>query len=83
MLMYAAAMSWRFPGILSAGGVMTRTFDGDVLPDTTTSNRYTLYDAPLLSKAFKDAGISAVIQNAHGTTMFCHWSRNLPVWSKT
>jgi|SRR3954447_23228813 D-xylose transport system substrate-binding protein len=41
---------------------------GVILPDTTTSNRYTLYDAPLLSKAFKDAGISAVIQNAHGSS---------------
>ncbi len=37
MLMYAAAMSWRLPGILSTGGVVTRTFDGDVLPDTTRS----------------------------------------------
>src|SRR5438552_3815328 len=40
---------------------------GVILPDTTTSNRYTLYDAPLLTKAFKDAGISALVQNAHGS----------------
>jgi D-xylose transport system substrate-binding protein len=40
---------------------------GVILPDTTTSNRYTLYDAPLLTKAFKDAGIPALIQNAHGS----------------
>ena len=40
---------------------------GVILPDTTTSNRYTLYDAPLLTKAFKDAGIDAVVQNAHGS----------------
>jgi D-xylose transport system substrate-binding protein len=40
---------------------------GVILPDTTTSNRYTLYDAPLLTKAFKDAGINAVVQNAHGS----------------
>jgi D-xylose transport system substrate-binding protein len=40
---------------------------GVVLPDTTTSNRYTLYDQPLLSKAFSDAGVKAVIQNAHGS----------------
>ncbi len=40
---------------------------GVILPDTTTSNRYTLYDAPLLTKAFKDAGIKATIQNAHGS----------------
>jgi hypothetical protein len=35
--MYAAAMSWRPSGIRSAGGVVTRTFDGDILPDTTRS----------------------------------------------
>jgi D-xylose transport system substrate-binding protein len=40
---------------------------GVILPDTTTSNRYTLYDAPLLKKAFADAGVSADIQNAHGS----------------
>jgi D-xylose transport system substrate-binding protein len=40
---------------------------GVILPDTTTSNRYTLYDAPLLKKAFDDAGIKATIQNAHGS----------------
>ena len=40
---------------------------GVVLPDTTTSNRYTLYDQPLLSKAFAAAGVKAVIQNAHGS----------------
>jgi D-xylose transport system substrate-binding protein len=40
---------------------------GVILPDTTTSNRYTLYDQPLLQKAFDNAGISAVIQNAHGS----------------
>jgi len=38
-----------------------------ILPDTTTSNRYTLYDAPLLGAAFKAAGVSADIQNAHGS----------------
>jgi D-xylose transport system substrate-binding protein len=40
---------------------------GVILPDTTTSNRYTLYDAPLLKKAFDAAGIKSVIQNAHGS----------------
>jgi D-xylose transport system substrate-binding protein len=40
---------------------------GVILPDTTTSNRYTLYDAPLLKKAFDAAGIKADIQNAHGS----------------
>ncbi len=40
---------------------------GVILPDTTTSNRYTLYDQPLLEKAFKDAGIGAKVLNAHGS----------------
>ena len=40
---------------------------GVILPDTTTSNRYTLYDAPLLTAAFKSAGIKSVVQNAHGS----------------
>jgi D-xylose transport system substrate-binding protein len=40
---------------------------GVILPDTTTSNRYTLYDAPLLKKAFDAAGVKSVIQNAHGS----------------
>lgn len=40
---------------------------GVILPDTTTSNRYTLYDQPLLQQAFDAAGIKATIQNAHGS----------------
>lgn len=47
----------------SGGGVQV----GVILPDTTTSNRYTLYDQPLLQKAFDDAGIQADIKNAHGS----------------
>ncbi|HVU74748.1 MAG TPA: substrate-binding domain-containing protein [Mycobacteriales bacterium] len=39
---------------------------GVILPDTTSSARYTQYDAPLLTKAFNDAGIKADIQNAQG-----------------
>ena len=39
---------------------------GVILPDTTSSARYTQYDAPLLEKAFKDADIEADIQNAQG-----------------
>src|SRR5579859_6635076 len=41
---------------------------GVILPDTTTSNRYTLYDQPLLQAAFDAAGIKATIQNAGGST---------------
>jgi D-xylose transport system substrate-binding protein len=40
---------------------------GVILPDTTTSNRYVQYDAPLLTAAFKKAGIPATIKNAHGS----------------
>src|SRR3954467_5870812 len=36
-----------------------------LLPDTTTSTRWTLFDAPYLTKAFKAAGISAQVLNAH------------------
>ena len=41
---------------------------GVILPDTTSSTRYTLYDAPLLTKAFTDAGITPDVQNAGGDT---------------
>jgi D-xylose transport system substrate-binding protein len=36
-----------------------------LLPDTTSSTRYTLFDAPYLTKAFKAAGVSAQVLNAH------------------
>ncbi|MFL6025132.1 MAG: substrate-binding domain-containing protein [Marmoricola sp.] len=39
---------------------------GVILPDTTSSTRYELYDKPLLQKAFDDAGIKSDIQNAQG-----------------
>ena len=39
---------------------------GVILPDTTSSTRYTLYDKPLLTKALTDAGITADVQNAQG-----------------
>ena len=41
---------------------------GVILPDTTSSTRYTLYDKPLLQKALTDAGLQADIQNAQGST---------------
>jgi len=37
-----------------------------LLPDTTTSTRYTLFDAPYLTAAFKAAGVSAQVLNAQG-----------------
>ncbi|GAB3655459.1 substrate-binding domain-containing protein [Nocardioides korecus] len=39
---------------------------GVILPDTTSSTRYTLYDKPLLQKALSSAGVTADIQNAQG-----------------
>jgi D-xylose transport system substrate-binding protein len=39
---------------------------GVILPDTTSSTRYTTYDAPLLKKGLTDAGITPDIQNAQG-----------------
>jgi D-xylose transport system substrate-binding protein len=39
-----------------------------LLPDTTTSVRYLLFDAPDLSKAFKAAGLGYSVLNAHGST---------------
>jgi D-xylose transport system substrate-binding protein len=41
---------------------------GVILPDTTSSTRYTEFDKPLLTKAFAAAGIKADIQNAGGST---------------
>jgi D-xylose transport system substrate-binding protein len=48
----------------SSGGMQV----GVILPDTTSSTRYTEFDAPLLKKAFQTAGIQADIQNAGGST---------------
>ena len=52
----------------SAGGSSQKVSGkvGVILPDTTSSNRYTEYDAPLLTKALKDAGITPDVQNAQG-----------------
>jgi len=41
---------------------------GVILPDTTSSTRYTLYDAPLLKSALSAAGITPDVQNAGGST---------------
>jgi D-xylose transport system substrate-binding protein len=60
--------------VMIGGASATRTASTQVcalLPDTKSSVRWTLFDAPDLSKAFKNAGISAEILNAQGsaTTM--------------
>jgi len=36
-----------------------------LLPDTKSSTRYTLFDAPYLTSAFKTAGVPAMVLNAH------------------
>ena len=41
---------------------------GVILPDTTSSTRYTLYDAPLLKKYLSAAGLTPDVQNAQGST---------------
>ncbi|MGN6160636.1 MAG: sugar ABC transporter substrate-binding protein [Marmoricola sp.] len=41
---------------------------GVILPDTTSSTRYTLYDAPLLKKYLTAAGLTPDIQNAQNST---------------
>jgi D-xylose transport system substrate-binding protein len=53
-------------GASSAGTASDKVQVGVILPDTTSSARYTQYDAPLLKKAFEAAGIKADIQNAQG-----------------
>jgi D-xylose transport system substrate-binding protein len=61
-----SAMS-QLASIVSAGSGMV----GVILPDVTTSARYTSYDLPYLTQAFQDAGYTAdqfKIQNASGTT---------------
>jgi D-xylose transport system substrate-binding protein len=51
----------------SSGGTSSGKVQvGVILPDTTSSARYTQYDAPLLTKAFNDAGVKADVQNAQG-----------------
>ena len=36
-----------------------------LLPDTVSSTRYTLFDAPYLKAAFRKAGVAATVVNAH------------------
>lgn len=64
----AASSSSAAPSSTAAGtGGTGKLQVGVILPDTTTSNRYTLYDQPLLEAAFKNAGIGAKVLNAHGS----------------
>ena len=51
----------------SGGGGKTSGTIGVILPDTVTSTRYTLYDAPLITQAITTAGYKADVQNAQGS----------------
>ncbi|WP_375475923.1 sugar ABC transporter substrate-binding protein [uncultured Jatrophihabitans sp.] len=49
-----------------------------ILPDTTSSTRYTEFDTPLLTKAFQAAGIKSDIQNAQNDkTKFASIAQNM------
>lgn len=51
---------------------------GVILPDTTSSTRYTEFDTPLLTKAFQAAGIKSDIQNAENDkTKFASIAQNM------
>jgi D-xylose transport system substrate-binding protein len=69
-----AAMSVGVAATASGADAAARTSQASniqvcaLLPDTTTSVRYLLFDAPDLSKAFKAAGVSYSVLNAHGST---------------
>jgi D-xylose transport system substrate-binding protein len=57
--------------IVAAAGARTAKKSASVqacvlLPDTKSSARYELFDRPYLTKAFKAAGVSAVVNNAQG-----------------
>jgi D-xylose transport system substrate-binding protein len=54
------------PPAESGSGAKASGKVGVILPDTTSSTRYELYDKPLLEKALTDAGITADVQNAQG-----------------
>jgi D-xylose transport system substrate-binding protein len=57
------------PPVSASGSSLKATGKvGVILPDTTSSTRYTLYDAPLLKTALTAAGITPIIQNAGGST---------------
>ena len=56
--------------VMIGGASATRTASTQVcalLPDTKSSVRWTLFDAPDLSKAFKNAGVTSEILNAQGS----------------
>ncbi len=62
----------------SSGGSSGKAQVGVILPDTTSSTRYTEFDTPLLTKAFQAAGIKSDIQNAQNDkTKFASIAQNM------
>lgn len=68
LAMSACGSSGDSGGSSDKGGKSGGTQVGVILPDTTSSTRYTLYDRPLLKQSFDAAGIKADIQNAQGSS---------------
>jgi D-xylose transport system substrate-binding protein len=65
-------------GSTSSGAASGKAQVGVILPDTTSSTRYTEFDTPLLGKAFAAAGIKSDIQNAGGDkTKFTSIAQNM------
>jgi D-xylose transport system substrate-binding protein len=52
----------------AAGSLKASGKVGVILPDTTSSTRYTLYDKPFLQAALTAGGVTPDIQNAGGST---------------
>jgi D-xylose transport system substrate-binding protein len=63
LLLAAAASAHRAGPARSAASIEACA----LLPDTTSSTRYQLFDKPYLEAAFKAAGVSATVLNAQGS----------------
>ena len=66
LVIAASAISPAVASAKTAGGTASLQACA-LLPDTKSSTRYTLFDAPYLTAAFKKAGISAHVPNAQGS----------------
>jgi D-xylose transport system substrate-binding protein len=67
LVIAASAISPAVASAKTAGGTASLQACA-LLPDTKSSTRYTLFDAPYLTAAFKKAGISAQVLNAQGSS---------------
>jgi D-xylose transport system substrate-binding protein len=67
LVIAASAISPAVASARTSGGSATLQACA-LLPDTKSSTRYTLFDAPYLTAAFKKAGISAQVLNAQGNS---------------